>query len=59
MAMTGFRDAQPMSVKIPADIDRPDKILYGLTLRQLTILGGTAAILLWALLTLGAMVPFP
>ncbi|WP_192759837.1 PrgI family protein [Actinomadura algeriensis] len=57
--MTGFRDAQPMSVKIPADIDRPDKILYGLTLRQLTILGGTAAILLWALLTFGAVVPFP
>ncbi|WP_158642387.1 PrgI family protein [Actinomadura sp. WAC 06369] len=48
-----------MSVKIPADVDRPDKILYGLTFRQVVILGGTGAVLLWALLTLGAVVPFP
>ena len=35
-----------MSVKIPADIDRPDKILAGLTSRQLGLLAATAA-LLW------------
>lgn len=47
----------PMSVKIPADVDQPDKILYGLTARQLAILAGTAAISLWLLLTLGPLVP--
>ncbi len=50
---------QPMSVKIPADVDQPDKILYGLTARQLAILAGTAAACLWAFLTFGALVPFP
>ncbi|MFG2084632.1 PrgI family protein [Spirillospora sp. NPDC048824] len=48
-----------MSVKIPADVDQPDKILYGLTARQLAILGGTAAVVLWVLLTFQAVVPFP
>ncbi|CNG13855.1 PrgI family protein [Mycobacterium tuberculosis] len=51
-------DQPPMSVKIPADIDQPDKILYGLTARQLGILAGTAATCLWAFLTL-PLVPFP
>ncbi|WP_067901508.1 PrgI family protein [Actinomadura chibensis] len=50
---------QPSRVKIPADVDQPDKILYGLTARQLAILGGTAAVVLWVFLTLQAMVPFP
>jgi hypothetical protein len=36
-----------VSVKIPADVDRPDKVLAGLTTRQIGILAGTAA-LLWA-----------
>ena len=36
-----------MSVKIPADVDRADKVLAGLTTRQIGILAGTAA-LLWA-----------
>src|SRR5690606_27020658 len=49
----------PMSVKIPADVDQPDKILYGLTARQLAILAGTAALCLWLLLTLGPLVPIP
>jgi len=49
----------PMSVKIPADVDQPDKILYGLTARQLAILAGTAAISLWLFLTLGPLVPIP
>jgi hypothetical protein len=35
-----------VSVKIPADIDRPDKVLAGLTTRQIAILATTAA-LLW------------
>lgn len=36
----------PLTARIPADIDRPDKIAYGLTFRQLLITattGGTAA----------------
>ncbi|TMR34979.1 PrgI family protein [Actinomadura geliboluensis] len=48
-----------MSVKIPADIDQPDKILYGLTTRQLGILAGTAATCMWVFLTLGPLVPLP
>lgn len=48
-----------MSVKIPADVDQPDKVLYGLTSRQLGILAGTAATCLWILLTIGPLVPFP
>jgi len=38
---------EQLSVKIPADVDRPDKVLAGLTTRQIGILAGTAA-LLWA-----------
>ncbi|MEU8342410.1 PrgI family protein [Spirillospora sp. NPDC048832] len=49
----------PMSTKIPADIDQPDKILYGLTTRQLGILAGTAAACLWIFLTVGPLMPLP
>ena len=34
-------------VRIPADVERPDKLLAGLTARQLAILG-TTAVVLWA-----------
>ena len=34
-------------VRIPADVERPDKLLAGLTARQLAILG-VAAVVLWA-----------
>lgn len=57
--MSGQHVEQPMSVKIPADVDQPDKILYGLTARQLAILGVTAAVVLWVFLTLQVVVPFP
>ena len=57
--MSRHSHEQPMSVKIPADVDQPDKILYGLTARQLAILGGTAAVVLWVLLTFQAVAPFP
>jgi hypothetical protein len=50
---------KPMSVKIPADVGQPDKILYGLTTRQLAILAGTAATTLWIFFTLGPLMPFP
>lgn len=41
------RDKDAGRVRIPADIDRPDKLLAGLTARQLAILA-VAAIALWA-----------
>ncbi|MFA1550777.1 PrgI family protein [Actinomadura chokoriensis] len=56
---TQQHDQPPMSVKIPADVDQPDKILYGLTTRQLAILAGTAATCLWLFLTFGPLVPLP
>ena len=34
-------------VKVPADIDRPDKVMAGLTARQVVLLGATAT-LVWA-----------
>jgi hypothetical protein len=37
----------PASIPIPADIERPDKILAGLTARQVAILA-TAAVIIWA-----------
>jgi hypothetical protein len=46
-------------VRIPADIDRPDRILAGLTARQLGILAASGAIT-WVLATAAAMVlPLP
>lgn len=47
------------SVRIPADVDREDRILANLTARQLTILAGTGIVLygLWALTR--AVVPLP
>ncbi len=41
------RDEDSGRVRIPADVDRPDKLLAGLTARQLAILG-VAAVALWA-----------
>ncbi|MFC6879653.1 MULTISPECIES: PrgI family protein [Actinomadura] len=35
-------DYEPLSARIPADVEQPDKIMYGLTGRQLAILGITA-----------------
>ena len=49
-------DALP-NARIPADIDTPDKILYGLTARQAAILAVTAlgCYALWR--SLGPLVP--
>ena len=43
---TGHRDDRHR-VRIPADVERPDRILAGLTARQLAILG-VGALILWA-----------
>ena len=52
-------DDQFLSAKIPADVDRPDKIIYGLTARQLVILAATAAIALWLYMAADRHLPFP
>lgn len=46
-------------VKIPADIDRDDRVMFGLTARQLALLSGTgtALYLLWT--ATGAVLPLP
>ena len=46
---------QPVQAAVPADLNTPDKVLYGLTARQLAILAGTAAVL-W--LTYHLLAPF-
>ncbi|WP_245266984.1 PrgI family protein [Saccharomonospora piscinae] len=38
----------PMSARVPADVEKPDKIVFGLTARQAAILGATG-LLLWGL----------
>ena len=46
---------QPVQAAVPADLNTPDKVLYGLTARQLAILAGTGAVL-W--LTYHLLAPF-
>jgi len=41
------RAAVPARVRVPADVERPDRVLAGLTARQLALLAG-AAVALWA-----------
>lgn len=45
--------------RIPADIDTPDKLLYGLTARQVAILSAATGVcyLIWQ--TIGGQVPLP
>lgn len=45
--MTGEAERPAERVRIPADVDRPDTLLAGLTARQLALLTG-AAVLAWA-----------
>ncbi|MFC4912954.1 PrgI family protein [Actinomadura gamaensis] len=55
----GFDDAdQPLVARIPADVEMPDKVLAGLTARQLLILGGTAAAAAWIYMLTQGRVPW-
>lgn len=36
---------EPYAVRVPADFDAPDRVLYGLTARQVVILAATASVL--------------
>ena len=47
----------PDSARIPADIERPDKIVFGLTARQAGILAGVAAVLWLVFLAVRHLVP--
>ena len=48
---------QPVQASVPADLDTPDRILYGLTARQVAILGATGAALWLAYHALRPVVP--
>ena len=52
-------DDEPYRARIPADVDAPDKVLYGLTFRQLAILAVAAVIFYGAWRALHAIVPAP
>jgi hypothetical protein len=52
-------DYEPMSARIPADIEQPDKIMYGLTGRQLAILGVTAAVTVSVFTAAAPILPVP
>lgn len=53
------RDDDALTAKIPADVDQPDKILYGLTVRQLAVLAVAAAVALWVYLLTSPWLPLP
>ncbi|WP_435585901.1 PrgI family protein [Micromonospora aurantiaca (nom. illeg.)] len=50
---------EPYRARVPADVDAPDKVLYGLTFRQLAILAVAAVIFYGAWRALHAIVPAP
>src|SRR5207244_1797904 len=52
-------DQQQSRARMPADVDAPDKILYGLTFRQLAILAVAAVIFYAAWRSLHRLVPVP
>lgn len=52
-------DDTPLVAKIPADVDRPDKIIYGLTARQLAVVVVTGLVASWAYLLAAPRLPLP
>ncbi|MBV9163794.1 MAG: PrgI family protein [Pseudonocardiales bacterium] len=58
-ARAGRHDAPCQAVRIPADVDRPDQILAGLTARQVAILTVTVIVLYAAWAVTRAVVPLP
>jgi PrgI family protein len=55
--MTGTRDDDPVRARMPSDVDAPDKVLYGLTFRQLAILAVAAVIFYGGWRSLHTLVP--
>ena len=52
-------DDTAVPARMPADVDAPDKVLYGLTFRQLAILAGAALVFYGAWRSLYRLVPAP
>lgn len=50
---------EPLTAQIPADVDQPDKILYGLTARQVAILAATGLGCALSYSLLHSLVPMP
>ncbi|TMQ92021.1 PrgI family protein [Actinomadura soli] len=50
-------DHEPLSARIPSDVEQPDKIMYGLTTRQLVILGAAALIAALVFVSLSPLLP--
>lgn len=55
--MTEARDDDTVRARMPADVDAPDKVLYGLTFRQLAILAVAAVMLYGGWQSLHALLP--
>ncbi|MGQ5261043.1 PrgI family protein [Micromonospora sp. ZYX-F-536] len=53
------RDTEPGRARMPADVDAPDKVLYGLTFRQLAILAVAALAFYGAWRALHDLLPAP
>src|SRR5699024_10405367 len=53
------RDDQAVTARMPADVDAPDKVLYGLTFRQLAILAVAAVVFYGGWKALHTVVPAP
>lgn len=49
----------PLRARMPADVDAPDKVLYGLTFRQLAVLAVAAVVVYGAWRVLAGLVPVP
>ncbi|WP_428962224.1 PrgI family protein [Micromonospora fluostatini] len=54
--MTHHDDSEPGRARMPADVDAPDKVAYGLTWRQLAILAVTGTLFYGAWSILGSIV---
>jgi PrgI family protein len=57
--MTGPQQERVARARMPADVDAPDKVLYGLTFRQMAILAVAAVILLGCYRILHPLLPTP
>jgi hypothetical protein len=52
-------DAEEVHARVPADIEAPDRIVWGLTARQVAIIGAAAALGYLILRTVGRYLPLP
>ncbi|MFF5293003.1 PrgI family protein [Paractinoplanes globisporus] len=55
--MSRYRDEAPLRARIPADVERPDRVVFGLTWRQLIILAVSGLVLYAAWSAVASVVP--